>query len=125
VRGLTPAAGGRRLACIVRAPSNMTKPAKLISKLCLSAAMAFGTFILLGLAAIAASLYAPRNLFTALLLGLLGSFLIIGIIRTWRKPDGWRFALIVAAVSLFVWADLAYGPSYLLSPVGSRVATAP
>jgi uncharacterized membrane protein YeaQ/YmgE (transglycosylase-associated protein family) len=96
-----------------------------MSKVCLSLALAFGAFILLGLAAIAASLFAPFNLFVAFVLGIVGSFLILGIIRTWRQPDGWRFALVAAAVGVLLWAYFEYGSSYVAPPIGSRFVRTP
>jgi len=103
----------------------MAKPIVLVSKFCLTLALAFGAFILLTLAVVAASLFAPFNLITAFSLGLAAAFLLVGIIRTWQRPDGWRFALVAAAVGVSLWAYLAYGPSYVSPSTGSHVVIAP
>jgi hypothetical protein len=103
----------------------MTRSLIVMSKLCLSVAIAFGAFILLGLAVIAASLFAPFNLFVAFVFGIVGSFLILGIIRTWRQPDGWRFALVAAAAAVLFWSYFEYGASYVAPPFGSRFVRAP
>jgi cytochrome bd-type quinol oxidase subunit 2 len=103
----------------------MPKWGILVAKLSLSLGLAFGAFILLTLALVSASLFAPFNLFAASALGLVGSLLVVGIIRTWRSPVGWRFALIVAAVSFSLWAYLEYGAPYVSPPIGTRLVAAP
>jgi hypothetical protein len=87
-----------------------------LAKLLLSLALAFGAFVVLVLAIVGAFLFAPVNLAMSLVLGIAGAFLIIGIIRVWRQPDGWRFALGAGFAALSVWAVLEYGSPYLSPP---------
>jgi hypothetical protein len=103
----------------------MSKVGMFVAKFSLSLGLAFGAFILLTLAVVSASLFAPFNLFAAFVLGLVGSLLIVGIIRTWRSPAGWRFALVVATVGFSLWAYLEYGAAYVSPPIGTRFVAAP
>jgi hypothetical protein len=93
----------------------------IIAKAALTAALALSIVWSLGLALIAAPHPGSFSRFWSVALAIAASFFVFAIYQCWRRPKGWRIAVIACAIAVALWLHLQFTAWYMPPPLGYGV----
>jgi hypothetical protein len=93
----------------------------IIAKVALTSVLALAAVWSFGLALVAAPNLGTFSRFWAVTLAIAATFFAISIYQCWRRPNGWRLALVACVVAAAIWGHFQFTAWYLPPPFGYGV----